>query len=119
MCMSTNFIEQQAYEMCEKIKESSVFKFVGVDYLNSSGSRSQDYGINSGGLIIKIFLEDNNGSLFIIEPDSNGYRFAKGEITYSEYKKLQNKNNVYGLTIIFVILGFFSTLMILLMKYLV
>ncbi|MDF0727651.1 hypothetical protein PY093_13235 [Cytobacillus sp. S13-E01] len=118
MCISTNFIEQQAYEMSEKIKKNSLYKFVGVAFSGSdSSSFNQNQNWNGSGLITKVNLEDKDGTSYIIEPNSNGLRFAQGEITFSEYKKLQRKENYFGYTLIFMILGFFSVIMFTLMKF--
>ena len=118
MCISTNFVEQQAYEMSEKIKQNSLYKFVGVDFSGSDSSNfNQNHNLNESGLITKVTLEDKDGTSYTIEPNSNGLRFAQGEITFSEYKKLQKKENYYGFTLIFMILGFFSVIMFTMMKF--
>ena len=46
---------------------------------------------NGQDFITKIILEDKKGALFSVKPDYSGLRFAKGEITYKEYNKIQKK----------------------------
>jgi hypothetical protein len=119
VCTPNNFIEQQAYEMYEKIKKNSVYNFIRVDYSEGSyqGSHSQVENTRSGlALITRVVLEDKNGTLFTVEPNPNGVRFAKGEITYKEYKKLQKRETVNGIATFFGILVFFSGLMYFLMR---
>ncbi|MFB3162752.1 hypothetical protein P5G62_017895 [Neobacillus sp. 179-C4.2 HS] len=119
MCAPNIFIEQQAFEMCEKIKQNSVYNFIKVDYSEGSnqGFHSQDENTkNRSALITRVFLEDKDGTQYTVEPNPNGVRFAKGEITYKEYKKLQKRETVNGIATFFGILVFFSGLMYLLMK---
>ncbi|WP_045519408.1 hypothetical protein [Neobacillus niacini] len=119
MCVPNNFIEQQAYDMYEKIKKNSVYNFIRVDYSGGSnqGSHSQGDNTRNGlALITRVVLEDKDGTLYTIEPNPNGVRFAKGEITYKDYKKLQKRETVNGIATFFGILVFFSGLMHFLMK---
>jgi hypothetical protein len=119
VCAPNNFIEQQAYEMYEKIRGNSVYKFVRVDYFEGSiqGSHLQDDTERNGAaLITRVVLEDKEGALYTVEPNPHGVRFAKGEITYKEYKKLQKKETVNGIATFFGILVFFSGIMYFLMK---
>ncbi|MDF2858301.1 MAG: hypothetical protein K0Q87_4152 [Neobacillus sp.] len=119
MCAPNNFIELQAYEMFEKIKKSSVYDFIRVDYSGGSvqGSYSQgDNTRNGAALITRVVLEDKDGTLYTVEPNPNGVRFAKGEITYKEYKKLQKRETVIGIAAFFGILVFFGGFMYFLMK---
>ncbi|MBD8069279.1 hypothetical protein [Bacillus sp. PS06] len=105
MCVSNNFIELQAYEFCEKIRNDSLYKFVGVDY-----SRSH---INGNGLelINTVILQDSDGTVYYVEPNSNGLKFAKREITYKEYKKLQRKETISAISGFVLIIGSFGALM--------
>jgi hypothetical protein len=119
VCGPTNFIEQQAYEMYEKIKKNSVYKFTRVDYSEggNQGFHSKgDNARNGPALITRVVLEDKDGTLYTVEPNPNGVRFAKGEITYKEYKKLQKRETVNGIATFFGILVFFSGFMYFLMK---
>ena len=119
MCAPNNFIEQQAYEMYEKIKKNSVYNFIRVDYSEGSnqGSHSQgDNTRNGSALILRVVLEDKDGTLYTVEPNPYGVRFAKGELTYKEYKKLQKRETVNGIATLFGIFVFFSGFMYFLMK---
>ncbi|WP_264738018.1 hypothetical protein [Cytobacillus firmus] len=42
-------------------------------------------------LITKVMLQDANGNHYSVSPDEAGLQFAKGEVTYKEYKRLQAK----------------------------
>ncbi|MDM5328254.1 hypothetical protein [Neobacillus sp. CF12] len=119
MCAPNNFIEQQAYEMYEKIKKNSVYNFIRADYSEGSnlGFHLQgDNIIKGSALITKVVLEDKDGTQYNVEPNPTGVRFAKGEITYKEYKKLQKRETVNGIAAFFGILVFFSGVMYFLMK---
>jgi hypothetical protein len=119
VCAPNHFMEQQAFEMCEKIKKNSIYNFIRVDYSDGSNQASypqDDNTRNRSALITRIVLEDKDGTLYIVEPNPNGVRFACGEITYKEYKKLQKRENVNGIATFFVILVFFSGSMYFLMK---
>ena len=92
MCAPNNFIELQAHEMYEKIKRNSVYNFIRVDYSDGSyqGSHSQvDHTRNVSSLITGVVLEDKDGTIYTIEPNPNGVRFAKGEITKEEYQEMK------------------------------
>lgn len=114
LCSSNNFIEQQAYEMSEKIKKDSIYKFIKVVYSggNNLGSPSES------ALISQVVLESQEGTVYFVEPNPIGVKFAKGEISFKEYKKLQKRNTSHGIAIFFGIIFFFSGLMFMLMKYL-
>jgi hypothetical protein len=119
VCAPNNFIELQAHEMYEMIRGNSVYNFIRVDYSEGSyqGTHSQvDNTRNGSALIIRVVLEDKDGTLYTVEPNPNGVRFAKGEITYKEYKKLQKRETVNGIATFFGILVFFSSTMYFLMK---
>lgn len=106
MCSSNNFIEQQAYEMSEKIKKDSLYKFIRVEY--SEGE---------AGYITKAILEDKDGTLYSIEPNPIGVKFARGEITFKEYKKLQKRDTVNVMAIFSGIIVLFGGFMFGFMKY--
>lgn len=127
MCFSHNFIEQQAFEMCEKIREHSIYHFVRVEFKEGISVGVQKYNDYLTGhkettaiglaLITKIILKDNEGICYAVEPSLNGLRFAKGEITYKEYKKLQKREDFYGYTSFLAIIGFFSLFLIVMRFY--
>lgn len=120
MCVSNNFIEQQAYEMGEEIRKNSLYKLVRVEVSggNSLEFQKQDDYWNGKDLITKVILEDTKGTLYSVKPDHNGLRFAKGEITYKEYNQLQKREDFKGFSYFFVIIGFFIIMMFMLMRYL-
>lgn len=117
MCFSHNFIEQQAYEMSEKIKENTIFKFVKVECVGGSTPARSGH-LNELAMISKVILEDDNGIIYSVEPSLEGLRFAKGEISYKEYKKLQKREDFNGYALFFVIISFFS-LFLIVMRYLI
>ncbi|WHX99908.1 hypothetical protein [Neobacillus sp. DY30] len=112
MCAPINFIEQQATEMYENIRKSSIYKLIRVDYSVANNQKSQ----SGAGLITQVVLEDNEGNVYFVEPNSFGVRFAKGEITYKEYKKFKKRETLNAILLFLGIIVFFSGLMIILMK---
>jgi hypothetical protein len=113
VCSSNNYIEQQAYEMSEKIKKDSIYKFIKVVY-----SGGNDLGSPSGQVLItQVVLEDKDGTEYFVEPIPIGVKFAKGEISFKEYKKQLKRENLNGIASFFGIIVFFSGLMFMLMKY--
>ncbi|WP_338472955.1 hypothetical protein R4Z10_09630 [Niallia sp. XMNu-256] len=111
--MSNNFLEHQAYEISEEIRKQSLYKWVGLEVSGNDGMgiKKKNTQWNGNELITKVILEDKNGTSFSINPDQNGLRFAKGEITYKEYCKLQKKADVQGYSYFFGIIGFFIIMM--------
>ena len=118
MCVSNNFVEQEAYEFTKKIRECSQYKFIKLDLskniINSNNGR-KDNGLD---LITKVILEDKDGTLYSVEPNSNGLRFAKKEITFKEYKKLQNRDSLNIFVIFFGLMGLLIVLMLTFVRYL-
>jgi hypothetical protein len=112
VCAPINFIEQQAYEMYENIRKSSIYKLIRVDYSVENNQESQ----TGSALITQVVLEDNEGNVYFVEPNSFGVRFAKGEITYKEYKKLKKRETLNGILLFLGIIVSFGSLMIILMK---
>jgi hypothetical protein len=106
MCLSNDAVEQQANVFAQKIRKDTVYKFIRVEK-------------NDFSFITKVILEDEAGSSYPVEPNSFGLRFAKGEITYKEYKRLQKRENFNGIASFFVIIGFVSILMITTVRFLV
>ncbi|WP_050182595.1 hypothetical protein [Domibacillus robiginosus] len=112
MCFSNNVFEQQALEMAEQIQKKSIYKFVGANFLGSrrlefheQSSNVNDYKDTLGNgtaLITEVILEDSDGNQYSIEPNPNGLRFAKGEITYKEYENLEINGNKQGLRLVFI-----------------
>lgn len=114
MCGSTDFIEQQAYDMYEKIRSLSIYNFVTVEYSTGSGPDRNSTKMN---LITKVILQDKDGTQYSVEPNPFGLRFAKGEITYKKYRKLQ-KNHTFYLFFIFAgIIAFFGFSMFIMLRY--
>ena len=126
MCSTNNFIEQEAYVMSQQIRKETVFKCVKVIYSEGNNPDastqildSQDYStVMEPALITKVILEDKDGTLYYVEPNPNGLRFAKGEISYNEYKNLQRKETINVFAIFFGIIVFFSGSMFTFIKYL-
>ncbi|WP_142300999.1 hypothetical protein [Bacillus sp. 7884-1] len=73
-------------------------------------------GAKGVALISNVILGDKDGALYSVEPNINGLRFAKGEISYNKYRKLQRRNDVNMLFCFFGIIGFFSISMWVLSK---
>lgn len=113
MCVSNNFIEQQAYRISKEIQNNSLYKVVRLENTegNSLGLQTQEDPWNGKDFITKVILEDKEGNLYSVNTDNNGLRFAKGEITYKEYRKLQRKENLKGYSYFFVTSGFLITVM--------
>jgi hypothetical protein len=114
VCVSNNFVELQANEFCEKIQEHSLYKFIGVN--RSEINYNQKDG-NESGFIKTVILQDNDGTVYYVEPNSNGLKFAKQEITYAEYKRLQRKETINAFSGFFLIGGSFSAIMIAFVSY--
>ncbi|KAA9021047.1 hypothetical protein [Niallia endozanthoxylica] len=118
--MSNHFIEQQAYLVSEEIRKSSLYNVVRVDVSGDGGLKSQQQHNQWNGkdLITKVILEDKEGRLYSVKPDHNGVMFAKGEITYKEYSKLQKKEELRGYGYFFASTGFLIIMMFALLKFL-
>lgn len=117
VCGNNNFIEQQAYEFTEKIRENSLYKFVRIDFSESTFGGNTKIRDDQLVLITKVILEDKDGTVYFVEPNSNGLRFAKKEITYDEYKKLQKIDDRKAYTMFFGIIGLFGVLMVTTINY--
>jgi hypothetical protein len=119
MCSSFDFIEQHAFDMSEKIRKDSIYKFVRVEVSDSSGL-NQVHDINEcvqisdtrHALITKVILEDKDGNQYFVEPTPDGLRFAKGEITYKEYGKRQKRETLNIVSFFFMAVGLISTVML-------
>ena len=121
MCVSNNFIEQQAYKISEEIRKNSLYKVIRLDVsgVSSLGIQKQDDQWNGKDFITKVILEDTRGNYYSVKPDYNGLRFAKGEINYKEYSKLQKKEDLKGLSYFFGITGILIIMMVTFMRFLV
>jgi hypothetical protein len=121
MCSSFDFIENQAFEMSENIRKETIYKFVGLETKKNSDFEKQlDQGKADGcnhvagtwpDFITMVFLEDEAGNTYSVEPSPTGLRFAKGEITYKEYLTLQKQETVKVKSLFFTAIGFVSLLM--------
>jgi hypothetical protein len=126
VCSPFHFIEQQAFEMSEKIRKETIYKFVKVEVSESSNLESQkSYAHSTGcdhdsrtwaGYITRVILVDEKGALFSVEPSMDGLRFAKGEISYKEYSKRQKKET-FNLVSIFLIAVCLISLVMLTVKW--
>lgn len=97
MCFSTNVIEQQALIISDKIIKNTIYKPVSLDFISEKNVGIQDFTMQSSGkeisLITRVNLENNEGLQISVEPNENGLRYAMGEISYKDYKKLQNQES--------------------------
>ncbi|WP_026073353.1 hypothetical protein, partial [Robertmurraya massiliosenegalensis] len=119
LCISNQFIEQQVYEISEMIKENTLYKFVGVELSENIQVSSSEQKEDSLTLINKVILEDENSTIYYVAPNLNGLRFAKKEITYREYKKLQKQETRNAIFTFLGILVGFGVLMVSMVKFLV
>lgn len=95
--------------MSEEIRENSLYKVVKIVIAggNTFELQAEKYQWNGKDFITKIILEDPYGINYSIKPDSLGLRFAKGYLTYQEYKKIQKKEDLKGYSYIYLTIGFF------------
>ncbi|MEK3822157.1 hypothetical protein MKY20_24035 [Cytobacillus sp. FSL W8-0315] len=101
MCFTHNVIELQALKICEEIREHSIYKLVSITTTSGESikikenlSIQSNLNLSSGGtlpLVTKVVLEDTDGRPYSVNVDEVGLQFAKGLITYKEYKLLQNR----------------------------
>jgi hypothetical protein len=94
--------------MSEKIRKDTLYKFIRIDY--SEGG---------AGYITKVVLEDKDGKMYSIEPNPIGVKFARGEISFKEYKKLQKRDTLNVMAIFAGIIVLFGGIMFGFIKYLV
>jgi hypothetical protein len=121
VCSPFHFIEQEAFKMSEKIRNETIYKFVNVEVSESSSLESQLGKVDSkscnqhsrtwAGYITKVILEDDKGKQYLIEPSIDGLRFAKGEITYQEYRKHQKRETINIVSIFFLAVGLIGFVM--------
>lgn len=99
MCISHNEIERQAYIMSEKIRKNSIYKPIAMELVGRTSLGFQNQSLEDLltkkdlPLVSKVILEDEEGRRYAIEPNEMGLSYAKGEITYKEYKRRQNKES--------------------------
>jgi len=101
MCFSTYEIERFAYEISKEVHENSRYRIVKMDILGGkNGSEHTNFNLEYSEklpLITKLYLEGENGTVYVIEPNEHGLKFAMGKITYKEYKDLTRGENFKGL----------------------
>lgn len=129
MCSSFQFIEQQSFEISEKIREDTIYKFVRVEVSKSSSLGFQhDHGHTNGCVqvsetrpvyITKVILEDVDGKHYFVEPTPDGLRFAKGDISFNEYEKRHKRETLNVITFFFLAVGFISIVMLAVKWYLI
>lgn len=120
MCSSYDFIEQQALDMSEAIRKNSLFKVVRVEFSGGGSLEIQRDMIiqNVSDFITKVILEDQEGKLYAIEPSPIGLRFAKGEISFSEYQRLTKRETLSVVGSFSIITGIFGLFAFSMMKFL-
>lgn len=110
VCFSNNFLEQGAYLFCNKIIKETTYEIVclevGGKRLQYQGflSSENDHSLQHDALISKIHLKDKTGNVYFVEPNLNGLKFAKGEISFDEYIRQQKKGErlaffIYGVIV--------------------
>lgn len=107
MCVFNNAFELQALNMSEIIQKNSIYQPFRIVYTGGKSVGLQDHSPQQMNLITSIVLKDEEGNLYEIEPCENGLRFAKGEIRYSEYLRLQKKESRQVITYFSLITGAF------------
>lgn len=120
MCISSNFIELQAYKICEAIKNQSIYKMVKLELADDRIIEPQNFGDFGDGrtLITKAVLEDTDGKFYSISPNHNGLRFAQGEITYKEYRRMEKNESRKGMVFLALLIGLTITTIYLLKIFL-
>lgn len=115
MCFSHNVIEQQSFKICDEIREHSIYKLVSIATtggesikINENTSLESNIKLLSGEtipLVTKVILEDASGRHYSVSPDEAGLQFAKGEVTYKEYLRLQAKEKRQLTTVLITSVG--------------
>ncbi|WP_153062692.1 hypothetical protein [Ureibacillus chungkukjangi] len=105
--------------MYEEINKSSLFRVVRVEgiegtYLNSESSKKQ---WDSKNLITKLVLKDKNNNSFVVNPDSIGLKFATGEISYKEYKRMQKLDDFKWISFSLLGISFLCLMIYFLLKF--
>jgi hypothetical protein len=116
MCFPQNIIEQETYRFAEEIRKQCVYKPLRIVLAGNQslqikpGILLNSFPEESVPFISKIILEDKNGQLYEIEPTETGIQFAKGDISYQEYARLQKKESTQYLAFFILVLCTFSTM---------
>ncbi|MEK4701919.1 hypothetical protein MKX47_20680 [Solibacillus sp. FSL R7-0668] len=120
MCISSNFIELQAYRICEAMKKQSMYKMVKLELSDDRFIAPQNLENYEDGrvLITKAVLEDNEGKSYTVSPNHNGLRFVQGEITYREYRKIEKGESIKVISFLTLLIGLTITTMYLLKIFL-
>ncbi len=120
MCISNHVIELQAYQLSEEIRKKTIYKMKRVEVTDGYSLEVEKQGDywNGTDLISKVVLEDSNGTLYSINPDDTGLRFAKGEITYKEYIQLEKSANMKGIIYLVALIGLSFIVMFILINFL-
>lgn len=107
MCISSNFIELQAYRICEVMKTQSRYRMVRLELSDDCIIEPQNLESFSDGskLITKAVLEDIDGKFYSVSTNQNGLRFVMGELTYKEYKKKERNEDLKGFGILALLIG--------------
>ncbi|MEQ2527668.1 hypothetical protein WMO40_13235 [Bacillaceae bacterium CLA-AA-H227] len=67
-------------------------------------------------LVSKVILRDVDGTLYQVGPSLNGLKFAKKEITYKEYKRLEKRETRNAILIFLGSLIGLGSVMVLILK---
>ncbi|RTR28157.1 hypothetical protein EKG37_17805 [Robertmurraya yapensis] len=116
MCVSNNFIEQQAYDLSEQIRKNTRYAYVKTVFSVDGFVSSNIQEGKELPLVSKVILEDDDGTLYQVGPSLNGLKFAKKEITYSEYKKLEKRESRHAILSFLGCLIGLGSIMVLMLK---
>lgn len=120
MCISSNFVELQAYRICEEMKNQSIYKMMKVGLSDDSIIEPQNLESFGDGraLITKAIFEDTEGKSYSVNINHNGLRFAMGELTYKEYRKMEKNEDLMALGFLALLIGLIITIMYSLLLFL-
>ncbi len=93
MCVSNNAFEMQSYRLSEEIRKNSIYTPVAVVYSGGKRVNFDNPFVYPVGFIEKLILQDKVGNIYEVEPSDSGLRFAKGEISYNDYQRMQKKDD--------------------------
>ena len=113
VCISSNFIELQAYRICEVMKNKSRYRMVRLELSDDFIIDPQNLESFRDGskLITKAVLEDSEGKSYSVSPNQNGLRFVMGELTYKEYRKKEKYEDLKGHSFLVLLIGLTLTIM--------
>lgn len=113
LCFSNNAIEQFSNKMCVEIINTTIYRPVKADLIGGKVLDLQEPSTfmgNKQNLINCVTLSDKDGNSYTIEPNENGLKFARGEISYQEYIHLKTKSHrTFILFFLFITAVFFSS----------